>query len=109
PRRAGLSPRTPARPRADKARRPPLPRGPVRRLQTHPRSSFGDDGTVIVPEVHIAHVADAHARFFDAIQGLGDADVRRPSLLPGWSGGHVLTHLARNPASHARRTDAVAG
>jgi len=28
--------------------------------------------------------------------GLGDADVRRPSLLPGWSRGHVLTHLARN-------------
>jgi maleylpyruvate isomerase len=25
-----------------------------------------------------------------------DADVRAPSLLPGWSRGHVLTHLARN-------------
>ncbi|OLT27262.1 hypothetical protein BJF79_01160 [Actinomadura sp. CNU-125] len=27
---------------------------------------------------------------------LDDADVRRPSLLPGWTRGHVLTHLARN-------------
>jgi maleylpyruvate isomerase len=29
-----------------------------------------------------------------------DADMRRPSLLPGWSIGHVLTHLARNADSH---------
>ena len=27
---------------------------------------------------------------------LSDADVRAPSLLPGWSRGHVLTHVARN-------------
>jgi maleylpyruvate isomerase len=27
---------------------------------------------------------------------LDDADVRAPSLLPGWSRGHVLTHVARN-------------
>ncbi len=27
---------------------------------------------------------------------LSDADVRAPSLLPGWSIGHVLTHLARS-------------
>jgi maleylpyruvate isomerase len=25
-----------------------------------------------------------------------DADVRTPSLLPGWTRGHVITHLARN-------------
>jgi maleylpyruvate isomerase len=30
------------------------------------------------------------AAFFD------DTDVRHPSLLPGWSRGHVLTHIARN-------------
>lgn len=29
-------------------------------------------------------------------EGWSDADVRAPSLLPGWSRGHVLTHLARN-------------
>src|SRR4051812_15709223 len=27
---------------------------------------------------------------------LTDADVRAPSLLPAWSRGHVLSHLARN-------------
>jgi maleylpyruvate isomerase len=31
-----------------------------------------------------------------------DADVRAPSLLPGWSRGHVLTHLARNADAIAR-------
>lgn len=27
---------------------------------------------------------------------LSDEDLRAPSLLPGWSRGHILTHLARN-------------
>jgi maleylpyruvate isomerase len=31
-----------------------------------------------------------------------DADVRRPSLLPGWSRGHVLTHIARNADGGSR-------
>lgn len=31
-----------------------------------------------------------------AAAGLSDTDARGPSLLPGWSRGHVLTHLARN-------------
>src|SRR3954465_13737343 len=29
----------------------------------------------------------------------GDIDVTAPSLLPGWTIGHVLTHLARNADS----------
>ena len=29
----------------------------------------------------------------------GDLDVTAPSLLPGWTVGHVLTHLARNADS----------
>ena len=32
----------------------------------------------------------------ESIGGLTDADARGPSLLPGWTRGHVLTHLARN-------------
>lgn len=28
--------------------------------------------------------------------GLSDAQVAEPSLLPGWTRGHVLTHIARN-------------
>lgn len=34
---------------------------------------------------------------------LSDEDVRAPSRLPGWTVGHVLTHLARNADGHARR------
>ncbi|MEV0253497.1 maleylpyruvate isomerase family mycothiol-dependent enzyme [Streptomyces sp. NPDC050732] len=33
---------------------------------------------------------------------LSDQDVRGPSLLPGWSRGHVLTHLARSADSRTR-------
>ena len=30
------------------------------------------------------------------LDALDDAQARRPSLLPGWTVGHVLTHIARN-------------
>lgn len=35
-------------------------------------------------------------RLLEVGKALDDATVRRPSLLPGWSRAHVLTHLARN-------------
>jgi uncharacterized protein (TIGR03083 family) len=35
-------------------------------------------------------------RLLATVRGFGDADVRRPSLLPGWTRGHLLTHLARS-------------
>jgi maleylpyruvate isomerase len=35
-------------------------------------------------------------RLRHSLTGLGDADVAAASALPGWSRGHVLTHLARN-------------
>jgi maleylpyruvate isomerase len=38
---------------------------------------------------------------------LADRDVAEPSLLPGWTRGHVLTHLARNADSHRRRIEAA--
>lgn len=31
-----------------------------------------------------------------AIAGMTDAQARQPSLLPGWTRGHVLTHYARS-------------
>lgn len=31
-----------------------------------------------------------------SIDGLSDEQAREPSLLPGWTRGHVLTHIARN-------------
>lgn len=39
---------------------------------------------------------EATATLIDTVSGLGDDDVRAPSLLPGWSRAHVITHLARN-------------
>lgn len=46
-----------------------------------------------------AEIAAATDRFIATVAGLGDADVAAPSLLPGWSRGHVITHVARNADS----------
>jgi maleylpyruvate isomerase len=43
-----------------------------------------------------ARLADATSRMLATAAGITDAQAREPSLLPGWSRGHVLTHLARN-------------
>jgi len=50
----------------------------------------------------------SHARLNDAIAGLTDAQARQPSLLPGWSVGHLLTHIARNADSAVRRLEGAA-
>ncbi|SMF28516.1 maleylpyruvate isomerase family mycothiol-dependent enzyme [Streptomyces sp. Amel2xC10] len=39
---------------------------------------------------------DATERLLVAVGKLDNASVAEPSLLPGWSRGHVLAHLARN-------------
>jgi maleylpyruvate isomerase len=41
----------------------------------------------------------ADRRLLASLDGLTDAQARRPSLLPEWSVGHVLTHTARNADS----------
>lgn len=41
-------------------------------------------------------VRAATAALVDGLADLTDATAWRPSLLPGWTVGHVLTHLARN-------------
>ncbi|BCJ73403.1 maleylpyruvate isomerase [Catellatospora sp. IY07-71] len=56
----------------------------------------------------LAACAQAHARLHQTLDGLDDAAVRAPSLLPGWTVGHVLTHLARNADSVVRRLDGAA-
>jgi maleylpyruvate isomerase len=50
--------------------------------------------------------ADAHRRLLARIDTVDDDTLRRPSLLPGWTIGHVLAHLARNADSHVRMLDA---
>jgi maleylpyruvate isomerase len=44
----------------------------------------------------------ATAHVLTSLGGLTDADARGPSLLPGWTRGHLLTHLARNAEGGTR-------
>ena len=46
---------------------------------------------------------EAHQRLVQRLSGLTDEEARRPSLLPDWTVGHVLTHLARNADGHTLR------
>jgi maleylpyruvate isomerase len=50
----------------------------------------------------------AHRRLLETVASVSDDDVRRPSRLPDWTVGHVLTHLARNADSHVRMLEAAA-
>ena len=49
----------------------------------------------------LAGVAAAHRRLLAVVDRLDDDAARGPSLLPGWSVGHVLTHIARNADANA--------
>lgn len=44
----------------------------------------------------LSELAFAERELVDGLAGLDDAAARATSGLPGWSRGHVLTHLARN-------------
>ncbi|MEV5507445.1 maleylpyruvate isomerase family mycothiol-dependent enzyme [Streptomyces orinoci] len=44
----------------------------------------------------LALLRQADERLLTALEKLDDAAVAAPSRLPGWTGGHVLAHLARN-------------
>ena len=46
--------------------------------------------------------AGAHQRLLAGLEDLTDDQARRDSLLPGWTVGHVLTHLARNAEAFTR-------
>ncbi|MDI2029664.1 maleylpyruvate isomerase family mycothiol-dependent enzyme [Saccharopolyspora sp. TS4A08] len=45
---------------------------------------------------HLAAIDHATEVLVRSAAGLDELSVRQPSLLPGWSRAHVLTHLARN-------------
>lgn len=51
---------------------------------------------------HLDGVRESHRALRSTIDGLGDADLSAPSLLPGWSRAHVLAHLAANAESFVR-------
>lgn len=75
-----------------------------------PRNFFGvpdrdDAGRQRQLDRDVAGAADSHQRLLatlDAALADGCLDVSGPSRLPGWTVGHVLTHVARNADSMTR-------
>src|SRR5688500_18781026 len=74
-----------------------------------PRTKFGSHGLprpsggavpvhdpTAGPGPALTEMYDATARLSEALSACGDTDLAGPSLLPGWTRGHVVTHLARN-------------
>jgi maleylpyruvate isomerase len=59
------------------------------------------------PILEIEGCLAAHAKLVTVAGGLTDEIVHRPSLLPEWSVGHVLAHLARNAEAMHRRIEAA--
>jgi maleylpyruvate isomerase len=57
------------------------------------------------PADDLAAVDAAVALLLEATAGMTDDDARGPSLLPGWTRGHVLTHVARNADAFALAVD----
>jgi maleylpyruvate isomerase len=47
-----------------------------------------------LPQLHETILATT--RYLEALTSLSDEDCRQPSALPGWTRGHVITHVARN-------------
>jgi len=60
--------------------------------------------TVDVEQVRrdIDGMAESQRSLTDFVLSLDPVEVATPSLLPGWSVGHVLTHIARNADSVLR-------
>lgn len=52
-------------------------------------SVYEHDSTIVA-------VDEATDRLLACVDKLSDGDVHEPSLLPGWTRGHVLAHVARN-------------
>ncbi len=53
-----------------------------------------------VLEERLAKVAASEERFIATMEGLEEAALVEPSLLPGWSRGHVVAHVALNAHSN---------
>ena len=60
------------------------------------------------PVGDIAGVRAAHQVLLQTATALRDTDIGRPSRLPDWTMGHVLTHLARNADGHCNMFDGAA-
>jgi len=52
------------------------------------------NSSIAIP--HLEEMVVATTRYLGALTVLNDDDMRAPSQLPGWSRGHVVTHISRN-------------
>jgi len=52
------------------------------------------NASIAIP--HLEEMVVATTRYLGALTVLNDDDMRAPSQLPGWSRGHIVTHIARN-------------
>ncbi len=59
------------------------------------------------PRPWIDHCTQAHRRLLNVVKNLTDGHARRPSLLPDWTVGHLLTHLARNADANSGMVEAA--
>jgi maleylpyruvate isomerase len=53
------------------------------------------------PAAHIDACRNSHRQLLNSLAPLTDDDFRSPSLLPRYSRGHVVTHLANKAKAHA--------
>ena len=66
--------------------------------EDRPRTPAKTWGNTVDDDVNVwlASVGAATGRLLATTAALADPEVREPSLLPGWTRGHVLSHIARN-------------
>lgn len=60
------------------------------------------------PTLEIVGCRRAHQALLEDLEVLTDEQARSASLLPDWTVGHVLTHVARNADSVTRRLEGAA-
>jgi maleylpyruvate isomerase len=58
--------------------------------------SSADHSALEHANLGFAAVREATERLYAEVSRLGDAEIVRPSRLPGWTRAHLITHLARN-------------
>lgn len=67
-------------------------------------------GNVPAPELSepdLTAVHDATTRYLQTVDASTDSLLREPSILPDWSRGHVVAHVALNALGFARALDGV--
>jgi maleylpyruvate isomerase len=57
---------------------------------------MSDDSAGVASSAEITSCVRSERALVDAIRSIAEPDPASPSRLPGWSIGHVMTHIARN-------------